>query len=221
MTQGLKGFQKGHHLRLGKEPWNKGKVGIYKFPNRKLPLPCSIGTRKKLQISLKGNQNTLGKHWKIKNTSKMSEAKKGKRYALGKHWKVYDTSNMKGHYAENQGFQKGHKLFVSRIFKNTGIELKVETELHRRNIKYQKQVPLCNIAIVDFYLPEYRIIIQCDGDYWHTRPGAKERDNKQDNVLVFNGFNVYRFWEHEINESVEKCINNVFSIYEAFRRSNS
>lgn len=24
------------------------------------------------------------------------------------------------------------------------------------------------------------------------------------------GFNVYRFWGHEINESVERCINKIF-----------
>ena len=98
----------------------------------------------------------------------------------------------------------------NRKFKETSIELKIEIELLRRGINYQKQVPLCKIAIVDFYLPEYRIVIQCDGDYWHNRPGAKERDERQDKVLTFNGFNVYRFWQHEINESPEKCINKLF-----------
>ncbi len=28
-------------------------------------------------------------------------------------------------------------------------------------------------------------------------------------VLAFNGFNVYRFWEHEINEDVKGCINKL------------
>ena len=93
----------------------------------------------------------------------------------------------------------------NKVFKNTSIELKIEEELKRRNINYQKQVPLCKIAIVDFYLPEYRIVIQCDGDYWHNLSGYKERDENQDRVLTFNGFNVYRFWEHEINKSVENC----------------
>lgn len=97
----------------------------------------------------------------------------------------------------------------NRKYKDTDIELKIEAELHRRNINYQKQVPLCKIAIVDFYLPEHRIVIQCDGDYWHNLPGRKEKAERQDKVLTFNGFNVYRFWEHEINKSTKDCINKI------------
>jgi G:T-mismatch repair DNA endonuclease (very short patch repair protein) len=58
--------------------------------------------------------------------------------------------------------------------KDTKIELKVEKELKRRNINYQKQISLYPRAMVDFYLPEYRIVIQCDGDYWHNKKGRKE-----------------------------------------------
>ncbi len=52
-------------------------------------------------------------------------------------------------------------------------------------------------------------MIQCDGDYWHNLLDHKTRDEQQDKVLTFNGFNVYRFWEHEINESVEKCMKQI------------
>ncbi len=104
-------------------------------------------------------------------------------------------------------------------FKETGIELKIEAELIKRGINYQKQVPLCNIAIVDFYLPEYRIVIQADGCYWHGCPihyptyhNSKQRDLNQDKVLTFNGFNLYRFWEHEINESIEACLSKILWI---------
>lgn len=33
--------------------------------------------------------------------------------------------------------------------------------------------------------------------------------NQPNKVLIFNGFNVYRFWEHEINESVENCFSKL------------
>ena len=105
--------------------------------------------------------------------------------------------------------RESHINNPNTVFKDTNIELKIERELRERNISYQKQVPLCKIAIVDFYLPEYRVVIQCDGDYWHGLTGRKERDERQDNVLTFNGFNVYRFWEHEINESVRDCVDKI------------
>lgn len=150
----------------------------------------------KLRIAkkLKGNQHTLGKHWKVKDTSKY----------LGK--------NSLGHkHNENtkRKQRESHIVNPNKKFKNTDIELKMEKELKRRNVNYQKQVPLCKIAVVDFYLPEYRTIIQCDGDYWHNLPGSRKRSERQDKVLTFNGFNVYRFWGHEINESVKKCIDKL------------
>ena len=115
------------------------------------------------------------------------------------------------------------KMSISKIenpvlvFKDTSIEIKIENELIKRGINYQKQVPLCKVARVDFYLPEYRIVIQADGCYWHNCPihgrgeikNCSEKDKRQDNVLTFNGFNVYRFWEHDINNSVEECINKL------------
>lgn len=103
-------------------------------------------------------------------------------------------------------------------FKDTKIELKIEAELKRLGIKYQKQVPLCKKAIVDFYIPEQKIVIQADGCYWHGCPihfpkGVKgrdmDRDERQNKVLITNGFDVHRFWEHEINKSVEECINKL------------
>lgn len=105
----------------------------------------------------------------------------------------------------------------NRKFKETGIELKIESELIKRGIFHNKQVPLCKVALVDFYLPDYKIVIQCDGCYYHNCPihhpthhiGSRERDVGQDSVLESNGFNVYRFWEHDINKSSEECINKI------------
>ena len=105
----------------------------------------------------------------------------------------------------------------NKKFENTKIELKIEDELKRRGISYKKQVPLCKIARVDFYLPQDRIVIQADGCYWHNCPihnskplvGRTEKDVNKDLVLKTNGFKVYRFWEHEINDSVIKCIDSI------------
>jgi len=94
-------------------------------------------------------------------------------------------------------------------FKDTSIELKMERELIRNNISYEKQVNVEHIAIVDFLLSN-KIIIQCDGDYWHSQKINKGRDIAQDTVLTFNGYKVYRFWEHEINKSVKNCLAKVF-----------
>jgi very-short-patch-repair endonuclease len=185
---------------IGKAPWNKGKIGIY-----------TKETIKKMSLSKKGKHfspNTefkKGLHYSVdtefKKGHKMSEEEKRK-----------FIESRKGYRHSEETKRKMREMRIknpSSIFKDTKIEIKIEDELIKRNINYQKQVPLCKVAIVDFYLPEYRIVIQADGDYWHNRDGRKERDERQDKVLTFNGFNVYRFWEHEINKSVKECIDKI------------
>jgi len=93
--------------------------------------------------------------------------------------------------------------------KDTSIEILIEQELIKNKIPYMKQVPIEGIALVDFLLPN-KIIIQCDGDYWHSKEINKGRDISQDVVLNFNGYKVYRFWEHEIKKSAGKCIIKCF-----------
>ena len=60
----------------------------------------------------------------------------------------------------------------SRMPRISSIELIIKNMLKINKIKFKQQVPLENIAIVDFLLPDKRII-QCDGDYWHGLKKAK------------------------------------------------
>lgn len=92
--------------------------------------------------------------------------------------------------------------------KDTSIELKMEKVLQKFRINYSKQVPIEKLAIVDFLLPN-KIIIQCDGNYWHNLPKMKARDIKQDNILNSKGYKIYRFTETEINKSPIRCIRKV------------
>jgi len=53
------------------------------------------------------------------------------------------------------------------------------------------------------------LAIYADGDYWHNIAPVKKRDIEQNKVLQRNGYHVIRFWEHEINESVVKCVDRI------------
>jgi DNA mismatch endonuclease (patch repair protein) len=194
-------------------PWNKGKRGLQVSWNK--------GTKGVMRA---WNKNKKG--W-TKGTK--AGFQKGNTYHLGNIGGKQSNETRKkisgSHKGKHQSEETKRRISEARIAnpirssksKDTGIELKIEAELIKRGISYQKQVPLCKIAIVDFYLPEYSIVIQADGCYWHNCPihgkGFVSRGcnsyKKQDPVLTFNGLNVYRFWEHEINESVEECINKL------------
>lgn len=88
----------------------------------------------------------------------------------------------------------------------------MEKALKKYKIKFKKQVPLCGISVVDFYIPKTKTIIQCDGDYWHRRPEAKQRDELQNKIFWEKGYNLYRFWEKDIIKSAKSCIDKIDSI---------
>ncbi len=106
---------------------------------------------------------------------------------------------------------KGNKNWMNaKVSKtNTLPERIIEAELLRRSIKYEKQVYLCKTTFADFYIPEHRIVVYADGNYWHSLPKMKERDEKINRILAFNGFNVFRFWEKDIKRSVSDCLNQL------------
>lgn len=90
--------------------------------------------------------------------------------------------------------------------KATNIERATEKAIKNRGWAYETQVTLCNVTIADFYLPDAKIAIFCDGDYWHSLPGKAERNHRQTEVLRAAGYVVYRFLGSEILQDVESCL---------------
>ena len=99
-------------------------------------------------------------------------------------------------------------LSKNLCFKDTSIELKMQNILRENNIKFEKQKPLLKKYIVDIFIKP-NIVIECDGDYWHNRPGAQERDKLRNVNLTNAGYKVLRFWEHEINDNINLCFSRL------------
>lgn len=96
-------------------------------------------------------------------------------------------------------------------FENTSIEIAMAEELTRRGIEFVEQYNLGDKFRLDFLLPEYGIVIECDGDYWHTIPEVKRRDKRKNAYINACGYSLYRFWESEINADVEACVDIVLA----------
>lgn len=61
----------------------------------------------------------------------------------------------------------------------------------------------------DFLLPDYRIIIEPQGVYWHSRPGKFESDAVKFAMLEAAGYTVYTFSDTEILAGVELAMEKI------------
>ena len=108
--------------------------------------------------------------------------------------------------------------------KPTKIELKIESLLNELNINFNKNFRLNNF-LVDFYLPNYNLVIECDGDYWHSNPliyNGKEldkiqlknidRDRRKEEMLRSNEIDFIRFWEYDIKNNFTEVKNKLLTI---------
>lgn len=91
-------------------------------------------------------------------------------------------------------------------------ELKVEKMLKGLGIAYECQKILDDV-IYDFYIPEHKVMVEVDGDYYHGNPAVyqehqlngmqlknKKNDIYKDHLAKGLGYDVIRFWEKDINE---------------------
>ena len=171
--------------KVSKTQFKKGQTHIFtEERNRKLSArimghSVSKETREKLRLA------NLGKKYPPRSESfrkKVSDRMKGNTY-----WKN----------------GRGTKKF------DTKCEKMLEWALGKLGFLYEKQVYLCGVTWADFYLPQYRIVVYADGDYWHTRPEIIERDARINATLKFHGFAVYRFWASEIEKSPMECAKRI------------
>lgn len=59
--------------------------------------------------------------------------------------------------------------------------------------------------ICDFAFPDQRLIVECDGDYWHSLPKRKRLDKIKDKQITNKGWRVLRLREWEINQDSHGC----------------
>ncbi|MBU2634230.1 MAG: very short patch repair endonuclease [Nanoarchaeota archaeon] len=160
----------------------------------------------------------------------MALIKKEDRYQYGKTWEDL-FGKKKALIRKKKTSLRSRKLIIKRLqnnempFSNTKIELMIKKELKSRNIYFKFQQPLYNLFVCDFVLPQYKIVLECDGDYWHANPDIYNtkkldkiqqdhlrRDKFKNKYLEERGWFVLRFFESEIKNNTSRCINKVFNV---------
>lgn len=86
---------------------------------------------------------------------------------------------------------------AARLAKPTMIERIVASLLDALRVSYLQEHRIGRY-IVDFFVPAKRLIIECDGEYWHGKPEVKARDAVRDRILREQGYTIVRLAESDI-----------------------
>lgn len=94
------------------------------------------------------------------------------------------------------------------VVKQSSIETTLYQMLDDLNIKYIKQHRI-GFYLFDCFLSDYNILIECNGDYWHSLPKAIKNDKSKSSYITnnFTEYKLHYIWEHEF-----KCKDKVIEL---------
>ena len=168
-------------FKKGCTPWNKGRKGAQVAWNKGRSL--SLETRQKMSEAHKGDKN----YWY------------GKKMTLAQR-KVLSKAHTGYKQSEEHIIKKNISLLS--FFKSkqpTSIEKKLYDELKARHLLFEKQKLINGKFLVDAYIPSLNLVIEADGDYWHSLDRVVKKDRAENAYLTKCGYNLLRLSETEIN----------------------
>lgn len=108
--------------------------------------------------------------------------------------------------------------------KNTDIEIALRKALWARGLVFRVKNNI--FGKPDIFIKKYKIVIFCDGDFWHGKTISMdsekyddfwktkiikntERDIKVNSRLTDEGWKVFRFWKSQILKQPDECVDTV------------
>ena len=123
-----------------------------------------------------------------------------------------------------------HKIMSSIPSKNTEPELMLRKALWKKNLRYRVNYKML-FGKPDIVFTKYRVVVFCDGDFWHGHNWAIrglnsleeelagysdflcskiqhniERDAQVTQALESQGWTVIRIWESDIRRDINECV---------------
>lgn len=109
--------------------------------------------------------------------------------------------------------------------KNTKMELKVRSHLHKKGLRFRIHTNL--IGKPDIVFPSKKVVVFLDSCFFHKcrqhyiqpksnlkywRPKIERnvlRAKEVNKALRKQGYKVIRYWEHQVKKDINKCINKI------------
>jgi DNA mismatch endonuclease Vsr len=124
--------------------------------------------------------------------------------------------------------------------KDTTIEKSFGRALWAAGLRYRKHYKKL-VGTPDFILPKYKIAIFCDSAFWHGYKNMKtkrhvfrsnvefwtrkikrniEKDKEVNRQIKKEGWKVLRYWDFQIENSLDRCIENILRVIKQQEQSS-
>jgi intein/homing endonuclease len=189
------------HRAKKEEGFCNGKC-VSEYYDLKPPETTTEEAKKRMPDDLpKIGEKTL-KEWRKENPKEFARFSKNKEFVKNQG----DASKLPhNEKVARKGAAAAHKSMENS---KTSIEKKIENMLNQINVDYDDEHIICKkdggmLTAIDFAIPERKIAIYADGNYWHNYPNETDTDERITKTLEERGWKVIRFWESEINENTQ------------------
>ena len=96
----------------------------------------------------------------------------------------------------------GTRNYLKRRKFDTKPEKDFKTWCLKHNFRFVEQWrKVGNAHPYDFFLPDYNLLVEIDGHYWHTKPKQHEKDLKHVDDAIKRGYNIVRIDTEELKRA--------------------
>lgn len=166
---------------------------------------ASPSFREKISKTLTGRPLTQ------EHRDKLSRIWKGRTFSEETRKKL-SLASSKRVYTDAQKKRMGDRLATVRIHpgtKDTKIELAVRRMLDSLGVKYECHTYFPGIGHPDFYISASSLVIECDGEHWHSFPAVIERDARKDREFPKLGIRIIHLMGNDINKNPDTCLKRI------------
>lgn len=85
-------------------------------------------------------------------------------------------------------------------YHTTSLEITFMKVCDKLNIEYRRQYSIAKYGhLYDFFIPSKKLLVEMDGEYWHTMPHQIIKDKEQVQLAIELGYNIVRITDKELS----------------------
>jgi len=116
-------------------------------------------------------------------------------------------------FGKHVSLQAREKIRAARLkqiipSKDTTIEKLIQKNYNVEKFTFQKHYSI-GCWQVDIAFPDQKLVVECDGDYWHQLARKKLRDEELNKYIDEIRWKILHFHEHEILRSPSECVDKI------------